>query len=336
MRVSLFNRPAGAPLIIAHRGASGLLPEQTIEAFDLAAEQGADAIELDVAPTRDGHLIARHENDLSVTTNAINNPEFASRGRTKAIDGGTVEGIFSEDFTLTEVQTLRARQRFPFRDHSHDDRFLIPTLDQVLEWKRGQSRSIAVFIEIKHPTYFASLGLDPAKLIVRALAIHDLRSVDAGVVLMSFETHVLRELRRQTNVPLVQLLDAPQARPFDWESHNIPRTYADLITPEGLVEIANYADGIGPWKRLIVPSSQNDADGSAHNALGLAQPTSLVHDAHTLGLFVCTWTFRDEPQFLASPYAGNPAAEYRQFAGLGVDGLVSDFPASAISAVRRT
>ena len=319
------------PLIIAHRGASGLLPEQTLEGFDLAAKQGADAIELDIVPTRDGALLARHESELSVTTNIADLPQFAARRTRRLIDGTEFNGWLTDCFTAMDIRALRARQRFAFRDHSLDDRFQIPTLDDVLRWRSAAARPIGLFIEIKHPTYFAGIGLSIPNLLTQTLARFDLLKRDCGVALKSFETRVLRELRELTDLPLIQLLDAPDARPFDWAAAGDGRTYADLLTPQGLAEIAGYADGVGAWKRLIVPAEAHDADGAPSAQLRLSAPTHLIHDARAAGLFISAWTFRDEPQFLATDYAGDPRREYAQFIRLGIDGIITDFPATALA-----
>jgi glycerophosphoryl diester phosphodiesterase len=327
--VPLLVFPTARPLIIAHRGASGLLPEQTLEAFGLAVAQGADAIEFDIVPTRDGVLIARHESELSATTNVADCDALVARRNTRSIDGRTATGWFAEDFGIDEIRMLRARQRFAFRDHCFDDRFNVPTLDDVLEWRSHIRPSLPLFIEIKHPSYFAGIGLPIPELLLSTLGRHDALGPETGIALMSFETRVLQELRARTALPLIQLLDDANARPFDWTVANDSRTYAELLTPEGLAHVATYADGIGPWKRLIVPALTRDADGVARDALSLAAPTSLIRDAHAAGLFVCAWTFRDEPQFLAADYAGDPRREYEQFLQLGLDAFTTDFPGSA-------
>ena len=323
--------------MVAHRGASGVLPEQTLEAFDLAIAQGADAIEFDTVPTRDGVLIARHESELSATTNVAECEACASRRATRSIDGSTVMGWFAEDFSVGEIQMLRARQRIAFRDHSLDDRFSIPTLDDVLQWRSRANPTLPLFIEIKHPTYFGGIGLPIPELLLPTLMRHDALGRESGIALMSFETRVLQELRARTDLPLIQLLDDARARPFDWMAANDPRTYAELLSPEGLAHIRTYADGIGPWKRLIVPTLTSDVDGVARDNLHLAAPTSLIRDAHAAGLFVCAWNFRDEPLFLAADYAGDPSREYVQFLQLGLDAFTTDFPgrASACIANRR-
>lgn len=323
-----------SPIVIAHRGASGILPEQTLEAFDLAIEHGADAIELDIIPTKDGVLLARHENELSITTNVADQTLFASRRTTKVVDGEPMIGWFAEDFMAEETRTLRARQRFAFRDHSRDDKFNVPTLAEVLQWRDSRSttvgRRIGIFIEIKHPTYFKHNGLDIAEILMATLTRRHASKRDCGISLMSFETHVLRDLRERCELPLIQLLDARGLRPFDWTEAGDPRTYANLISSAGLREIAKYAIGIGPWKRLIVPPFNSDTNGGDAPSLHLAAPTSLIDDAHAAGLFVCSWTFRDEPRFLAADYASDASQEYKQFYGLGVDGVISDFPGTAV------
>lgn len=317
------------PIVIAHRGASGALPEQTLEAFDLAIDCGADAIELDVVPTRDGVLMARHENELSLTTNIATLPQFAQRRSTKVVDGKAITGWFCEDFRSDELTSLRARQRFPFRSHASDDRFRVPTLAEVLHWRDRRNPRVGVFIEIKHPTYFGRCGHDVADLLSRSLEGRAMGEPSSGIVGMSFEPGVLRRLKERTKLAIVQLLDAPEARPFDWSESGSRRTFADLLTGEGLAEVRAYADGIGPWKRLIVPALQSER-GEA--PIRLDAPTDLVERAHAAGLFVCSWTFRDEPRYLAADYAGEPRLEYEQFVRLGIDGIISDFPETAVAA----
>ncbi len=315
--------PPASPLIIAHRGASGYRPEHTLASYELAIEQGADFIEPDLVPTRDGVLIARHENEISETTDVADRPEFASRRTVKTIDGAEVTGWFTEDFTLAEIKTLRARERLPFRDRSHDGRYEVPTVAEVLELARRRSRetgrTIGVYPETKHPTYFRSLGLPLEEPLVEALHAAGYRGPGAAVFIQSFETGNLKALRRLTDLPLIQLLDAA-GRPADDS-----RTYRDLATPAGLAEIATYADGIGPNKRLIVPV---DPEGR------LLPSTTLVEDAHRAGLKVHPWTFRSDERYLAPEYGGEPAREYAQFFALGVDGVFSDFPDVAARALR--
>jgi glycerophosphoryl diester phosphodiesterase len=290
------------PMIIAHRGACGLLPEQTLAAFELAIEQGADAIELDVVPTSDGILLARHESELSLTTNVAELPHLARYRTTRHIDGAPITGWFTTDLTLAQIRPLRARQRLAFRDHSNDGRWPAPTLDEVLEL--AAAHTTPVFIEVKQPGHFASLGFAIDELLLATLERHDARRI----VLQSFDSSFLRRLRMRTSLPMIQLIETGV---FD------------------LDDIATYADGIGPWKRLIVPAPA-DEDGEFHaDHPALLPPTSLVADAHARGLMVSTWTFRNEPQFLAEDYGGDPAREYEHFASLDVDAFTTDFPETA-------
>jgi glycerophosphoryl diester phosphodiesterase len=307
------------PLVIAHRGASGHCPEHTLAAYELAIEMGADFIEPDLVITQDGVLIARHESELGKTTDVADRPDFAERRTTKRIDGIEVTGWFTEDFLLEEIKALRTRERHPFRDHSHDGRFQIATFEEILELAVRRSgevgRTIGVYPETKHPSYFRALGLPLEEPLLAALERVGWTDREAPVFLQSFETGNLRELRQRTGVRLIQLLDV-EGQPWDLADSDDPRTFRHLATPEGLAWIATYADGIGPNKRLIVPV---EADGR------LLSPTSLVEDAHQAGLQVHPWTFRSDPRFLASGY-DRPEREYEMFYGLGVDGVFSDFP----------
>lgn len=312
------------PLVIAHRGASGHRPEHTLEAYELGIEMGADFIEPDLVITRDGILLARHESELSKTTDVADHPGLAGRRTTKRIDGVEVTGWFSEDLTFAEVTTLRARERHPFRNRDRDGLFKIPTFEEVLDLAMNKSqeigRTIGVYPETKHPSYFRSLGLPVEETLLAALEVKGYRGRHAPVFIQSFETANLQALRRQTDLPLIQLLDSA-GQPWDLAVAGDPRTYDDLGTPQGLAAIAGYADGIGPNKRRIVPAGP---DG------GLGTPTSLVADAHRAGLAVHPWTFRSEEAFLAAGYAGEPEREYEQFFELGVDALFSDFPDVAV------
>lgn len=314
------------PIVIAHRGASGYRPEHTLASYELAISMGADFIEPDLVSTKDGVLIARHENAISETTDVASHPEFAARKTTRRIDGHEVAGWFSEDFTLAEIKTLRAKERLPFRDRSFDGRFEVPTFAEVLALARRRSgetgRTIGVYPETKHPTYFRSLGLPLEEPLLLALQEAGYRGRTAPVYIQSFEVGNLRELRKSTDLPLIQLLEAA-GQPWDFTVAGDIRTYRDLATPAGLAEIAAYADGIGPDKRGIVPSGP---DGR------LLPPTSLVADAHHAGLLVHPWTFRSDGPFLAPEYGGDPEREYHQFYSLGVDGLFSDFSDTAVHA----
>jgi glycerophosphoryl diester phosphodiesterase len=315
------------PLVIGHRGASGYRPEHTLASYRLAAEQGADFIEPDVVSTKDGVLVARHENEIGGTTDVADHPEFASRRTTKVIDGVSLTGWFTEDFTLAELKTLRAKERIPDlrpANTAYDGRFEVPTLQEVLDLRKRLSkelgRPIGVYPETKHPTYFREIGLPLEEPLVKLLTRNGLNRKNAPVFVQSFETGNLRALDRVLKVPLVQLLAAKTARPV-----GDTRTYAELATPAGLADIATYADGVGPSKDYIVP---RNADGSS------GTPTSFVDDAHDAGLLVHPYTFRRENTFLplelrssSEPAGiGDLAAEIRQFLDLGIDGFFTDNP----------
>jgi len=300
-----------APLVIAHRGASGYRPEHTIEAYALAIEMGADAIEPDLVSTKDHVLIARHENEIGATTDVAE--KFPDRKTTRTIDGTAVTGWFTEDFTLDEIRTLRARERLEFRSHDYDGQFLIPTFKEVLDLAersgRAKGRTIAVYPETKHPTHFRSLGLPLEEPLLAALNERGWRHRDSPVFIQSFEASSLVRLRPATEARLVMLVSAPAA-----------------VTPDRLSQIRVFADGIGVEKRLLIPVSSSGQT---------LPPTSLVADAHKAGLFVHVWTLRAEPRFLPASYGGDMAAEVRQLSSLGVDGLFTDFPDVAVQALAK-
>lgn len=325
------------PIVIGHRGASGHRPEHTLASYRLAIRQGADVIEPDLVPTRDGVLVARHENEISGTTDIADHPEFADRRTTKTIDGAQVTGWFTEDFTLAELKTLRARERLPELRPANtrfDDEFEIPTLQEIIDLarkaQRWADRSIAIYPETKHPTYFRSIGLPLEPQVAQILRANGLDGPDAPVLLQSFEPSSLQELNGLVDAPLFLNLN-DRGRPYDFVVSGDPRTYADLATPEGLRWIATWGDGVSVNKNLIVP---RDSSGR------LTQPTSVVADAHAAGLAVHSWTFRNENTFLpvdfrngTDPAAwGDAAAEYALFFGLGLDGVFSDFPDTAVAA----
>jgi glycerophosphoryl diester phosphodiesterase len=334
------SRDGDRPLVIAHRGASGYRPEHTLAAYELGARMGADYIEPDLVITKDGVLVARHENEISQTTDVEHHPEFADRRRTKTIDGTQFTGWFTEDFTLAEMKTLRAEERIPGTRQEntiYNGRYQVPTLQEVIDLARRLSREldreIGIYPETKHPTYFQDIGLPLERPLVRTLRRNGLDDRGDEVFVQSFETTNLKQLDRQLDVPLVQLLDSADRRPADLVKQGDPRTYGDLATDAGLRDIADYADGVGPWKNYIVP--RNAAGGSQ-------APTDFVQRAHRAGLIVHTWTFRNENQFLplelrsgggADPNAyGDAFAEYEQFFELGVDGVFSDNPDTAVEA----
>ena len=340
------------PIVIGHRGASGSRPEHTLASYELAIAQGADFIEPDLVSTKDGVLIARHENEISGTTDVASRPEFANRKTTKTIDGVEYTGWFTEDFTLAEIKTLRAIERLPFRNPFFNGQFEIPTFQEVIDLAKRKTaetgRTIGIYPETKHPTYHDSIGLSLEEPLVKILKANGLDKADSPIFIQSFEVGNLKELNQKIDVPLVQLLDAAdialdgtliETRPYDFVVSGDQRTYGDLRTPEGLKEVATYADGIGPWKRMIVSVKGTDTngDGEADDVNGdgtvndadksLTAPTMLVQDAHDAGLLVHPYTFRSEALYLARDYNGDPEQEYRQFIQLGVDGYFTDFPA---------
>jgi glycerophosphoryl diester phosphodiesterase len=323
------------PIIIAHRGASGERPEHTLASYTLAIEQGADFIEPDLVLTKDGVLVARHENAISETTDVASKPEFAGRKTSKTIDGQKVTDWFTEDFALAELKTLRAKERLPLlrgTNTAFDGQFEIPTFEEILSLAKAKSketgRTIGVYPETKHPSYFASIGLAHEEPLLKTLAQFGLTKADSPVFIQSFEVENLKAMRGKTKVRLIQLMDAegaPADRP-DWP-------YAQMATTEGLKAVAAYANGIGPNKAMIIPRTM----------LGnLGEPTSLVTDAHTAGLAVHPWTFRRENYFLPlaqksgiNPAAhGDLAAEIRAFIAAGIDGFFSDNVAEAAAAIR--
>ncbi|WP_243451900.1 glycerophosphodiester phosphodiesterase [Sphingosinicella soli] len=315
---------AERPIVIAHRGASGLLPEHTIAAYTKAIEDGADFIEPDLVATRDGVLVARHENEISGTTDVAARPEFADREVTKVIDGVAVTGWFTENFTLAELKTLRARERLPeLRGTANDGRFEIPTLDEIIAL--AKARGVGVYPETKHPSYFAAIGLPLEAKLVAALDAAGWRTAEAPVFIQSFEVNNLKQLRKMTGVRLVQLV-AGEGAPADGAGR-----YAEMLTPAGLKAIAAYADGIGPEKTLIIPRGPD---------MRLMEPTRLVANAHAAGLKVHPWTFRAENHFLPADHKrgddprahGDLVAEIRAYLATGVDGIFSDFTAEAVAA----
>jgi glycerophosphoryl diester phosphodiesterase len=326
------------PLVIAHRGASGYRPEHTLAAYALGARLGADYIEPDLVITKDGVLVARHEPEIGTTTDVADHPEFAARRTTKTIDGVAFTGWFTEDFTLAELKTLRARERIPAtrqRNTLYNDRYEVPTLQEVIDLSRKLSREldrpIGIYPETKHPSYFRSIGLNLEDPLVRTLRRNDLDGRKAKVFVQSFEVANLKALDDRIDTPLVQLFGGRTARPWDFVESNDPRTYGDLATPAGLRGIERYADGVGPSKDYIVP---RDATGAS------LPPTTFVSDAHRADLLVHPYTFRNENQFLPAelrvgtdPNAyGRAFAEYEQFFELGVDGLFSDNADTAVEA----
>jgi glycerophosphoryl diester phosphodiesterase len=332
---------AAKTLVIAHRGASALRPEHTLEAYRKGIEDGADMIEPDLVSTRDGVLVARHENEISGTTDVAQRPEFAARKATKSIDGERATGWFTEDFTLAELKTLRARERLPqLRSTAYDDRFDVPTLEEVIvlaaEESAKRGRTIGLAPEIKHPTYFIDLDLAMEDKLLAALAAHP-HTRTAPVVIQSFETANLRALRSKVphgdNITLLQLLGAPVDKPYDTVAAGKPRSYADITTADGLREIATYADAIGPSFRDLDPKP--DTSGAVRSRL--------IDDAKAAGLDVIVYTFRPENYFLPREYRGDGGDAARHDAGsirhirahlaLGIDAFFTDDPALGRRAV---
>ena len=349
------------PLILGHRGATGYRPEETRGSYELAIKLGANFIEPDLVSTKDGVLIARHEPNITDTTDVSKRPEFAALKTTRTIDGSTQTGWFAQDFTLAQIKTLRAVERLPFRDHSFDGQFEVLTFQEVIDIaKKGTAdtgRTIGIIPETKHPSYFQSIGLPLEQKLVDALNANGYIGKDAPVIVQSFEVANLKALHKLTNVRLVQLTDANDVlangvldynQPEDFVLSGDKRTYGDLLTPTGLAEIATYADAIGPWKRSIVSGAfvdkngdgkpdDLDGDGRITDADRVAlAPTSLISDAHRAGLLVTPYTFRNEYFYLLSDYGGNPINEYKQFFALGVDGLFSDFADTAVAGLAAT
>ena len=348
------------PLVIGHRGASGYLPEHTLASYKKAIELGADFIEPDLVVTKDGHLVARHEPNITATTDVASKPEFASRKTTRSVDGVNETGWFATDFTLAELRTLRAKQPNPVRDASFNGQYGIATFREILDLARSESsrtgRTIGVYPETKHPTYHVNAQLPIEPRLLSILEEYGYTQKTSPVIIQSFEVSNLKALRKLTQVRLVQLVDgddvnakgevtlvAPFDKPYDFAVAKDSRTFADLLTPMGLAEVKTYADGIGPWKPYLASAAQViGADGKPRDLNGDGKitdadrvalpPTNVVKNAHAAGLFVHAYTFRNEQPGLLSDYKGDPKAEYKRFFELGVDGLFSDFPDTAVAA----
>jgi glycerophosphoryl diester phosphodiesterase len=315
------TKPLSPPIVIAHRGASGSRPEHTLAAYELAIDQGADVIEPDLVPTRDDVLVARHENAIGGTTDVAAHPEFADRRTTKTIDGQELTDWFVEDFTLAELKTLRARERLPAlrpANTAYDGRFAIPTLAEIIAL--AQRRHVGIYPETKHPTYFARIGHSTDVPLVAALKAAGWDSADAPVFIQSFEVANLQRIHALTKVRLIQLV-AGQGAPADGTAPS----YADMLTPDGLRQVARYAWGLGPDKVQLWAG---------------AVPTSLVADAHAAGLRVHPWTYRAENAFLPARFRrgdapdahGDVAGEIGAALRLGIDGFFTDYPLIGVEA----
>lgn len=311
------------PILIAHRGASGERPEHTLSAYALAIEQGADFIEPDLVPTKDDVLVARHENEISETTDVADHPEFEARRTTKTIDGRALTGWFTEDFTLAELKTLRAKERLPqlrAANRAHDGQDTIPTLAEVIAL--AKAHGVGIYPETKHPSYFASIGHPTDARLVAELDAAGWNTADAPVFIQSFEVANLKRLASMTKVRLIQLVDA-EGGPAD----GAEPSYAAMITPAGLRAVARYAFGLGPNKSMLWNGNT---------------PATLVADAHAAGLRVHPWTYRAENYFLPARHRhGDDPAVHGDLEGeiaaaleQGIDGFFTDFPVTGVAVLR--
>ena len=350
------------PLIVAHRGASGYLPEETLEAYVRAIELGADVIEMDLLSTRDGVLVARHDPNLAISTNVAGHPEFASRKKTVKVDGETQTGWFVNEFTLAELKTLGAISTDTERPQQFNGQFKVPTFQEIIDLAKAQSKStgrtIAVYPETKNPTYFRDLGMPMEDKLIAMIEAAGWNSKTAPVYVQSFEPESLKYMKSKgLKTKLIQLIDGdgidmktgtmtyaiPVDRPYPWTKAGNTHNFDTMVTPAGLAEIATYADGIGPWKRYIISVKGTigadgkpvdiNKDGKINDADATSMtPTTLVADAHKAGLFVHPFTFRNENRRLASDYQGDPKDEYLAYYRLGVDGVFTDFTDTALAA----
>ena len=351
-----------APIVVAHRGASGYLPEETLEAYAMAIDMGADVVEPDLIATKDGVLIARHDPNLAYSTDVASHAEFAARKKTIQVDGETQTGWFASDFTLAEIKTLGAVSTDSERPQQYNGVYKIVTFQEIIDLIKARTassgRTIAIYPETKNPTYHRDLGLPLEDTLIAQIKAAGWNSKSAPIYVQSFEPSSLKYLKSHgLATRLIQLIDAddvdlktgtltfaaPYDRPYDWFKAGDTRLFSAMVTPAGLAEIKAYADGIGPWKRYIITVKGTldgngkvtdiNADGKINDADTTSQPaTTLVADAHKAGLFVHPYTFRNEQRRLASDYKGDPKNEYLAFYRLGVDGLFSDFADTAIAA----
>jgi glycerophosphoryl diester phosphodiesterase len=326
------------PAVIGHRGASGYRPEHTLASYDLALRLGADIIEQDLVPTKDGRLVCRHENDITATTDVAEHPEFAGRKTTKTIDGTPLTGWFTEDFTLSELKTLRAVERIPGtrqRNTLYNGRDTVPTLEEAVALARRQSKALGrrvwLHIETKHPSYFRSIGLGLESRLAKALKSAGLAGRRSPALIQSFEPGSLQRMDELVGNPLVQLYGAATAKPYDFIVSGDPRTYGDLAKPAGLAWVAEYAEGIGPSTDMIIPRAADGTTGT---------PTTLVADAHRARLIVHPYTLRNENTFLPVNFRrgtapndyGNAFGWYAMLYAQQIDGVFSDNPDTAYAA----
>jgi glycerophosphoryl diester phosphodiesterase len=358
----LLTLDGNPPLVIAHRGASGYLPEQTLEAYARAVELGADVIEMDLVSTKDGVLIARHDPNLAISTDVAKHARFASRKKTIKVDGETQTGWFSNDFTLAEIKTLGGISTDAERPQEFNGKFKIVTFQEIIDFAKAKSketgRTIAIYPETKNPTYFRDLGMPMEDKVVAAITAAGWNSKTAPIYVQSFEPGSLKYMKAKgLNTKLIQLIDGdgidmktgamtyaiPVDRPYEWTKAGDTRNFDVMVTPAGLAEIKTYADGIGPWKRYIVTIKGSigpdgkpldvNKDGKVNDADATSvSPTSLIADAHKAGLFVHPFTFRNESRRLAADYNKDGKNEYAIYYKLGVDGVFTDFTDTAIAA----
>jgi glycerophosphoryl diester phosphodiesterase len=342
-----------APLIIAHRGASGYLPEHTLEGYQKAIELGASYIEPDLVMTKDGYFIARHEPMLDGTTDVASKFD-ASRKSTKMLDGVSTTAYFASDFTLAEIKTLRAIQPRANRDQSHNGLYQIPTLDEVIALAKAQSaatgRTIGIYPEVKHSTFHAQIFGNHAfedKLVGTLHAAYG-NTGAAPVFIQSFEVGNLQYLNTRTDMRLVQLVDAndvnadgslslvdPYRQPYDVLASGGQLTFADIVTNVGLAFVKTYADGVGPWKPYLVTTVDDGVDRNGDGQVTINDrrvdgSTGVIEAAHANGLFIHTWTFRDDSGIYGFT---DPQAEMTYYMKLGVDGVFTEFPDTGVLAL---
>ncbi|MFH0133863.1 glycerophosphodiester phosphodiesterase [Variovorax sp. VaC1] len=358
----LLTLDGNPPLVIAHRGASGYLPEETLEAYSRAIELGADVIEMDLVSTKDGVLIARHDPNLAISTDVAKHAQFASRKKTIKVDGETQTGWFSNDFTLAEIKTLGGISTDAERAQEYNGKFKVVTFQEIIDFAKAKTketgRTIAIYPESKNPTYFRDLGLPLEDKMIAAIVAAGWNNKAAPIYVQSFEPGSLKYMKSKgLNTRIIQLIDGdsvdlktgavtfavPSDRPYDWTKAGDKRNFDAMVTPAGLAEIKTYADGIGPWKRYIVsvkgtigadgkPVDVNK-DGKIDDADATSMaPTTLIADAHKAGLFVHPFTFRNESRRLASDYNKDGKNEYGVYYKLGVDGVFTDFTDTALAA----
>jgi glycerophosphoryl diester phosphodiesterase len=349
--VTMKTLDGNPPLIIGHRGLPGLYPEEVIAGYRAAIAAGTDALELDLQSSNDGVLFACHNVFLSDTTDVAEHPEFASRKKSRLVDGViTGPEWYISDFSAAELKTLRVKQPIAARSKQYDGQYPMATFQEILDLAKGamaaanSKRRINVYPETKNPLYQRQLGFPLEETLLAMLAKEGWNTADSPVFVQSFEPASLKLMRKLgLKTKVVQLIDGASldyktgsiiydspdsAKPFSWLQADDPRTFAAMITPAGLAEIKTYADGIGPWKFYILPAQGRDAAGNAVMALNQASnmaPSSLIADAHEVGLFVHPYTFRDEAENLTKTYKGDPKAEYKAYFDLGADGVFTDF-----------